>query len=164
MRVASVVGARPQFIKAAPVSRAMRQLGVDELLVHTGQHYDVEMSQVFFQQLGLPEPTVNLGVGSGTPGWQIGQILIRLENFFREHPVDCVLVYGDTNTTLAGALAGAKLEPPSPAAGVRPGRTHSSYLLVYAARRFLSKALLKTRRATPKKSKRLSSCGLRTKR
>jgi len=109
MRVASVVGARPQFIKAAPVSRAMRQLGVDELLVHTGQHYDVEMSQVFFQQLGLPEPTVNLGVGSGTPGWQIGQILIRLENFFREHPVDCVLVYGDTNTTLASALAVNKL-------------------------------------------------------
>ena len=109
MRLACVVGARPQFIKAAPVSRAMKRLGVDELLVHTGQHYDTEMSELFFQQLGLPEPTVNLGVGSGTPGWQVGQMLIRLENFLREHPVNSVLVYGDTNTTLAGALAANKL-------------------------------------------------------
>lgn len=108
----TVVGARPQFIKAAPVSSALRKTGVDEILVHTGQHYDREMSALFFEELELPAPSHELGVGSGPHGRQTGQMLSALEEIMLELRPDGVLVYGDTNSTLAGALAAAKLKLP----------------------------------------------------
>jgi UDP-GlcNAc3NAcA epimerase len=111
MKVVTVAGARPQFIKAAPVSRALRTKHV-EVLIHTGQHYDYGMSQVFFDELQMPEPDANLGVGSGSHAWQTGEMLIGLEKVLVAERPDWVLVYGDTNSTLAGALAAAKLRIP----------------------------------------------------
>jgi UDP-GlcNAc3NAcA epimerase len=117
-RVLTVVGNRPQFVKAAAVSRYLRQ-SVDEILVHTGQHYDRELSEVFFEELGLPPPNHQLGVGSGSHAQQTGAIVTRLEPLARETAPDAALVYGDTNSTLGGALVAAKA--PVPLAHVEAG-------------------------------------------
>ena len=111
MRVLTVVGARPQFIKAAPVSRVLRQHH-QEFLLHTGQHYDDAMSDLFFRQLSIPAPDRNLEVGSGMHGAQTGAMLAGIEQVALEFRPDWLLVYGDTNSTLAGALVGAKLHVP----------------------------------------------------
>ncbi len=112
MRVLSVVGARPQFVKAALLSRELRARGVDERLAHTGQHYDERMSDVFFSELELPAPHWHLGVGSGSHADQTAHMMMRLEPIVLECDPDCVLVYGDTNSTLAGALVAAKVGVP----------------------------------------------------
>ncbi|MGV8857736.1 non-hydrolyzing UDP-N-acetylglucosamine 2-epimerase [Rhodoglobus sp.] len=111
MRILSVVGARPQFVKLAPIAHALKSRA-DHVVVHTGQHYDAMMSDVFFTDLGIPEPDVNLAVGSGKHGAQTGTMLAGLETVFETHQPDCVLVYGDTNSTLAAAIAAVKMHIP----------------------------------------------------
>lgn len=111
MRIVSVVGARPQFVKLAPVAAALEGRA-EHLIVHTGQHYDHAMSDAFFTDLAIPAPTVNLGVGSGSHGAQTGRMLESLEAEFERMQPDWVLVYGDTNSTLAAALAAVKMHLP----------------------------------------------------
>ncbi len=113
MRILHVVGARPNFMKAAPVIRALALCdSFSQTLVHTGQHYDANMSEVFFEQLDIPEPDINLGVGSGSHTWQTAQIMTAFESVVLESKPDLVLVYGDVNSTLATALVCAKLSIP----------------------------------------------------
>lgn len=108
MKLLSVVGARPQFIKVSPVDRAACEAGHEHLIVHTGQHYDPNLSDVFFDELAIPEPDVNLGVGSSSHGKQTAGMLAGLESVFLERLPDVVIVYGDTNSTIAAALAAVK--------------------------------------------------------
>ncbi len=113
MKVATIVGARPQFIKAAVVSRALQTTGeVQEIMIHTGQHYDKNLSEVFFRELEIGAPAYNLSIGSGSHGAQTGRMLEAIEQVFLDETPDCVVVYGDTNSTLAGALAAVKLHIP----------------------------------------------------
>ena len=108
MKFVTIIGARPQFIKAAPLSAKLREQH-SEVLVHTGQHYDANMSDVFFEELGIPTPDYNLGIGGGTHGEQTGRMLEAVEKVILEVKPDAVIIYGDTNSTVAGALAAVVL-------------------------------------------------------
>src|SRR5580692_7665517 len=110
--ITHVLGVRPNFMKAAPVIRALAVLGHDQRVVHTGQHYDEQMSEVFFVQLGLPRPEVNLGAGSGSHARQTAEVLTGMEREFTENSPALAILYGDVNSTLGAALAGAKLQVP----------------------------------------------------
>lgn len=115
MKILTVIGARPQFIKAAVLSRYLqvhKECGIEEILVHTGQHYDSNMSDVFFKEMMIPEPAYNLHLGSGSHGKMTGAMLSGIEDLLMEHKPDALLVYGDTNSTLAGALAASKIHIP----------------------------------------------------
>jgi UDP-GlcNAc3NAcA epimerase len=115
MKLLTVVGARPQFIKAAAVSRVIRDdfsADIDEILVHTGQHFDENMSRVFFDELDIPQPRYNLEISGGQHGAMTGRMLEAIEAVLLQERPDWVLIYGDTNSTLAGALAAAKLHVP----------------------------------------------------
>jgi UDP-GlcNAc3NAcA epimerase len=118
MRIVSIVGARPQFVKLAPVCRAVEahnragRLPIRHVIVHTGQHYDPELSDIFFDELEIPKADINLGVGSGPHGQQTGRMLEQFERFLLESKPDAVIVYGDTNSTIAGALVAAKQHVP----------------------------------------------------
>ncbi|MDO5728167.1 MAG: UDP-N-acetylglucosamine 2-epimerase (non-hydrolyzing) [Actinomycetaceae bacterium] len=109
MKIMSVVGARPQFVKLAPIAHACHHRGVEHIVVHTGQHYDPMLSDVFFDDLSIPKPDEHLGVGSGSHGVQTGSILSAMDEVIMRHKPDWVLVYGDTNSTLAAALSAVKL-------------------------------------------------------
>lgn len=109
MRVVSIVGARPQFVKLAPIAKAFADAGIDHKIIHTGQHYDVNMSDAFFVDLGIPNPDIHLGVGGGTHGAMTGRMLEELDPILEEMKPDWVLVYGDTNSTLAGTISAVKM-------------------------------------------------------
>lgn len=115
MKLLTIIGARPQIIKAAAISRAVNNLfssQVEEHILHTGQHYDLNMSQIFFDELGIPQPNYNLGVGSGSHGVQTAKMISGIEEVLQQEAFDGVILYGDTNSTLAGAVAAAKLHVP----------------------------------------------------
>jgi len=112
MKILTIIGARPQFIKASMVSRSLQEKGIHEILLHTGQHYDENMSKVFFNEMRIPKPNYNLGVGSGSHGEQTAKSLEGIEKVLMKEKPDLVLVYGDTNATVAGALASSKLHIP----------------------------------------------------
>src|ERR1700733_3810274 len=113
MKIANVVGARPNFVKIAPLMREMRKHSeIQPILVHTGQHYDEQLSDIFFRQMGIRSPDVDLQVGSGSHAWQTAEVLKQIEPVFVEQRPDLVLVVGDVNSTLAAALAAVKLGIP----------------------------------------------------
>lgn len=112
MKVATIVGARPQFIKAAPVSRALASANLQEYLIHTGQHYDESMSNIFFNELNIPKPQINLGIGSLAPAEQVGKMVSAIYGVLESERPDWVIIFGDTNSTLAGALAANKSNLP----------------------------------------------------
>jgi UDP-GlcNAc3NAcA epimerase len=109
MKIITIIGARPQFIKAAPVSKALLDAGISEKLLHTGQHYDAKMSGIFFSELGMATPSYKLGIGGESHGAMTGGMLKEIERILIDEKPDAVLIYGDTNSTLAGALAASKL-------------------------------------------------------
>ena len=113
-KIFTIVGARPQFIKASAISSVFSNdnLSVEEKIIHTGQHFDHNMSNIFFNELGIPEPAFNLGIGGGTHGKNTGRMLENIETLLIEEKPDAVIVYGDTDSTLAGALAASKLHIP----------------------------------------------------
>jgi len=111
MKIVSIVGARPQFIKEYALSKSVRKI-CDYVLIHTGQHYDFELPQLFFDQLGLSKPDYNLGIGSASQGEQIGKMVIKIEALLIKEKPDIVVFYGDTNSTLAGAISSVKLNIP----------------------------------------------------
>ena len=112
MKILTVIGARPQFIKAAPVSEELKNANIKEVIVNTGQHYDFNLSELFFKQLNIPKSRYNLKVGSGSHGFQTGEMMKKLDSIFEVENPELILVYGDTNSTLAGALVAAKKNIP----------------------------------------------------
>jgi UDP-GlcNAc3NAcA epimerase len=113
MKICTIIGARPQFIKASVVSRAIKENGrISEILIHTGQHFDANMSDIFFEELDIKKPNFNLKIGGGTHGQNTGRMLEAIESVLMDEKPDCVLVYGDTDSTLAGALAAVKMHIP----------------------------------------------------
>lgn len=122
-----IVGNRPQFIKLAPVSNELRKRGHRQVIIHTGQHYDADMSEVFFEELGISKPDKNLAVGSGTHAQMTGKAMIEIEKVLEEYKPDCVLLYGDTDSTLAGAIAAVKMQVPIVhiEAGIRTGKLNN---------------------------------------
>lgn len=111
MKIVTIVGARPQFIKAAAVSRVIRS-SIEEIIIHTGQHYDANMSDIFFDEMSIPRPDYNLGVGSGSHAKQTAEMMVGIEKILLEEKPDYIMIYGDTNSTLAGALAAIKIHVP----------------------------------------------------
>jgi len=112
LKVITIIGTRPEFIQIGPLTKSLRRMGHTEILVNTGQHYDDNMSQIFFRELDLPQPDINLEVGSGSHARQTGQMMMKIEDVLLEEKPDYVVVYGDTNSTVAGALVAAKLHIP----------------------------------------------------
>jgi UDP-GlcNAc3NAcA epimerase len=112
LKILSVIGARPQFVKAATISRALQQRGIQEIIVHTGQHFERNMSDIFFEEMDIPKPNYFLNIGGLSHGAMTGQMIEKIEEVLKTESPDVVLVYGDTNSTLAGALAAAKLHIP----------------------------------------------------
>lgn len=112
MKIMSVVGARPQFVKLSPIAHECARTGVEHVVVHTGQHYDPMLSEVFFRDLNIPAPDEYLGVGSGSHGVQTGKMLAALDPIIERHQPDWVLVYGDTNSTVAASLSAVKMHVP----------------------------------------------------
>jgi UDP-N-acetylglucosamine 2-epimerase len=135
MKIMTIVGARPQFIKAATVSRVLAENAVtDEIIVHTGQHHDSNMSEVFFTELEIPEPDYNLGISGGSHGDMTGRMLTTIEKVMLDERPDCVLIHGDTNSTLAGGSRFALLQPANAGGNQSCGGRPRRDLVVYADR------------------------------